>query len=166
MRKAYTKAGDAGFTQDLSGRRLSKDHPRIVLGGRFDALQSSVDFALLTAKGPVKAALHEIQRKLWQTAGELSGACASCVPWPVSKEDVAALEGFMRSLGAPPAKFVRFDRPRAVAYNECRVRCRDLESACTELLRAKKMRPVVYAYLNRLSSLFFMLAYRETRRKG
>lgn len=166
MRKAYTKAGDAGFTQDLSGRRLAKDHPRIVLGGKIDALQSALDCALLTAKGPLRAALQEVQKKLWQTAGELSGACRSCVPWPVSKDDVAALEAFMRSLGAPPAKFVRFDSPRAVAYNECRVRCRDLESACTKLLRAKKMRPVVYSYLNRLSSLFFMLAYQASGRKS
>jgi cob(I)alamin adenosyltransferase len=34
------------------------------------------------------------------------------------------------------------------------------------LLRAGKLRPAVYRYLNRLSSLFFMLAYRASRRKG
>jgi ATP:cob(I)alamin adenosyltransferase len=164
MKKAYTKNGDAGFTRDLSGKRLAKDHPVIVLGGKIDALQSALDFVLLSAKGPGKAALREVQKKLWQTAGELSGAGRACVPWPVTLRDISALEDFMKTLGEPPRKFVRFDRPRAVAYNECRVRCRELESACTGLLRAQKLRPAVYAYLNRLSSLFFMLAYKESRR--
>ncbi|MBI5238999.1 MAG: ATP:cob(I)alamin adenosyltransferase [Elusimicrobia bacterium] len=165
MKPVYTKKGDAGFTSDLSGRRLAKDHPRIVLGGKIDSLQSAVDLALLGAAGSAWAALREVQRKLWQAAGELSGAGQACLPWPVTRADVDALEAFADSLGEPPKKFVRFDTPLAAAYNECRVRCRDLESACTALLRSGKLRPPVYAYLNRLSTVFFMLAYRESRRK-
>jgi len=150
MRTAYTKKGDAGFTRDLSGKRLAKDDARIVAGGKIDALQSAIDLVLLDAKGPTKAMLREVQSRLWQEVGQ---------------RDLERLEGFIDLLGEPPRKFVRFDRLRAVAYNECRVRCRDLESSCTKLLRAGKMRPAVYAYLNRLSSLFFMLAYRESHRK-
>jgi cob(I)alamin adenosyltransferase len=150
MKKAYSKNGDAGYTKDLSGRRLPKDHPSIVLGGKIDALQSAIDLTLLDAKGPAKTMLREVQSRLWGEVGR----------W-----DLKRLEDFIDLLGEPPQKFVRFDRPLAVAYNECRVRCRNLESASTPLLRAKKMRPDAYAYLNRLSSLFFMLAYRASRRK-
>ena len=150
MRKAYSKKGDEGFTRDRSGRRLAKDDARIAASGKIDALQSAIDLALLDAKGPTKAMLREVQSRLWREVGQ---------------RDLERLEDFIDLLGEPPKKFVRFDRPRAIAYNECRVRCRDLESACTRLLRSGKMRPAVYAYLNRLSSLFFMLACRESRRK-
>ncbi len=149
MKKAYTKNGDTGFTRGLSGRRLAKDDARIVASGKIDALQSAMDLALLDAKGPTKAMLLEAQGALWRKLGQ---------------QDLKKLEDFIDSLGEPPKGFMRFNRPRAVAYNECRVRCRDLESACTRLLRSGKMRPAVYAYINRLSSLFFMLACQASRR--
>ena len=149
MKKAYTKAGDSGRTKDCSGRSLAKDDVRIVAGGKIDALQSAMDIVLLTATGKTKAALREIQSKLWQEVGP---------------RDLQRLEDFIDSLGEPPKEFVRFASLRAIRYDECRVRCRDLESACTGLLRAKKLRPAAYAYLNRLSSMFFMLACKASRR--
>ena len=166
MSRLFTREGDAGRTRDFSGRSLAKDDLRIVISGKIDSLQSALDLALLTAKGETKALLHAVQKKLWQSAGELSRASEACVPWPVTEHDIEALENFIARLGRPPGKFVRFKRRQAIQYNECRVRCRELESACTPLLRAKKLRPAVYRYLNRLSSLLFMLAYEETPRKG
>jgi ATP:cob(I)alamin adenosyltransferase len=151
LKKAYTKAGDSGRTKDCSGRSLAKDDVRIVAGGKIDALQSAMDLALRGARGAAKAILRKIQGKLWAEVGP---------------QDLANIERFIDGLGEPPRKFVRFGSLQAIRYNECRVRCRDLESACTPLLRARKLRPAVYAYLNRLSSLFFMLAYRESRRKS
>jgi cob(I)alamin adenosyltransferase len=149
MRTAYTKKGDAGFTRDFSGKRLAKDDVRIVAGGKIDALQSAIDLVLLDAKGPTKSMLREVQSRLWREVGQ---------------RDLKQLEDFIDLLGEPPKKFVRFGTLRAVHYNECRIRCRDLESSCTKLLRARKLRPEVYRYLNRLSSLFFMLACRASRR--
>ena len=149
MRKAYSRNGDTGFTRGRSGQRLAKDDARVVVGGKIDALQSAMDIVLLTATGKTKAALREIQSKLWQEVGP---------------RDLQRLEDFIDSLGEPPKEFVRFASLRAIRYDECRVRCRDLESACTGLLRAKKLRPAAYAYLNRLSSMFFMLACKASRR--
>ena len=149
MKKAYTKTGDSGRTKDCSGRTLAKDDIRIVAGGKIDALQSAMDLALLAARGPAKAILKEIQGKLWAEAGP---------------KDLGKIERFIDGLGEPPRSFVRFGSLQAIRYNECRVRCRELESACTPLLRARKLRPEAYAYLNRLSSLFFMLACRASRR--
>jgi cob(I)alamin adenosyltransferase len=148
MKKAYSKNGDAGFTSGLSGKRLPKDHPSIIMGGKIDALQSAMDLALLSAKGPAKTMLREVHGRLWQEAG---------------RRDLDRLEEFIDRLGQTPRTFMRFSRLQAIRYNECRLRCRELESSCTRLLREKKMRPAAYAYLNRLSSLFFMLAYKATR---
>jgi cob(I)alamin adenosyltransferase len=148
MRRIYTRAGDSGLTGDASGRKLPKDHPRVVRLGRIDSLQAALDLARLKARGRARAMLQEVQEKLWEEAGP---------------EDVRRLESLIASLGAPPRSFVRFGSARAIALNECRVRCRELESACTPLLRSGKMKPAAYAWLNRLSSLLFMLAVRAGR---
>jgi cob(I)alamin adenosyltransferase len=148
MRKAYTKAGDQGWTRDFSGGRLAKDHATIVIGGKIDSLQSAIDLALLGARGRAKKMLEEVSKKLWQNAGE---------------EDLRALEEFTDSLGEPPKKFIRFNTLKAIRYDECRIRCRELETLMAGPLRKKKLRPIAYRYVNRLSSLFFMLAYKETK---
>lgn len=160
MRKAYTKVGDRGWTRDFSGKKLSKDDPKIVIGGKMDSLQSAIDLALLGAKGRTKKVLEEARKKLWQSAGELSCSDRKCVPWPVTETDLTALEGFIDSLGEPPKRFLRFGTLQAIRYDECRIRCRELETFLVKPLRAKKLRPSVFRYVNRLSSLFFMLAYK------
>jgi len=81
----------------------------------------------------------------------------------VAEEDLRALEGVTDSLGEPPKKFIRFNTLKAIQYNECRIRCRELETLMAGPLRKKKLRPIVFRYVNRLSSLFFMLAYKETK---
>ena len=164
MRKVYTKKGDEGTTSDYGGKRISKDDPTILVQGKIDSLQSSIDLVNLTAKGEIKTMLEEIQKKLWQTAGEISCADKSCVPWPVNEDDLVMLEKFTDSLGEPPTKFIRFDTIEAINYNECRIRCRELETQLVDLLRTKKIRSVAYQYVNRLSSLFFMLSYSTSKK--
>ena len=61
-----------------------------------------------------------------------------------------------------PKKFVRFTTQTAIWFNECRVRCRELETLIVKMFREGKIRPDVYKYINRLSSLFFMLGYKSS----
>jgi cob(I)alamin adenosyltransferase len=85
------------------------------------------------------------------------------VIWPVVEEDLKIIEKFTDSLGEPPKKFVRFNTLKSIQYNEARIRCRELETYLVKLLRKKQLRSVAYKYINRLSSLFFMLAYNESK---
>src|SRR3989304_7373955 len=163
MRKAYTKAGDEGFTKDYSGKRIPKDDIRIVVAGKIDSLQSAIDLLILKSTGKTKKVLEEIQKKLWQTAGEISCADKLCVVWPIEEKDLEMIEKFADSLGEPPKKFVRFDTLKAICYNEARIRCRELETFSVKLLREKQIRPVAYKWINRLSSLFFMLSYKSSK---
>jgi len=164
-RRAYSGKGDHGRTADASGRTLAKDDPRIIAAGKLDLLQSALDAARRLEKGSWKEALALAQRTLGQAAAELSGAPAVRLARPVSEADVERCERLTDSLGEPPRGFVRFDARAAIALNECRVRCRDLETALTPLLRARRLRRPVYAYVNRLSSLLFMLAVRRPARR-
>ncbi len=157
---AYTKRGDSGYTYDFSGRKIRKDNYNVIIQGKIDNLQSSIDSAVLVSKGRTKKMLLDLQDKLWQTAGELS-CMEECVKNPVSEKDLEQLEIFIDSLGETPNRFVRFRTKNSIIYNECRIKCRELEILLVQFLSKKKIRPVVYKYINRLSSLFFMLAYKN-----
>ena len=162
MRKIYTKRGDEGFTKDYSGKKISKDDIKIIIAGKIDSLQSAIDLAILNSTGKTKNFLGEVQKKLWQTAGEISCVDKSCILWPVEEKDLEMLEKFTDFLGEPPNKFVRFNTLKSVYYNEARIRCRELETFFVKLLRKKQIRPIAYKWVNRLSSLFFMLAYKSS----
>jgi cob(I)alamin adenosyltransferase len=163
MRKVYTKRGDEGFTNDYTGKKIPKDSPLIFTLGKLDSLQASIDKVLLKSKLKEKKMLDWIQVKLWQTAGELACADKSKLIDVVSGEDLELLEKYTDSYGEPPKKFVRFDTEKAVDLNECRIRCRELELHIVPLLREGNITPVAYKWLNRLSSLFFIMAYKASK---
>ncbi len=161
--KAYTKKGDLGYTHDYSGKKIPKDDIQIICWGKVDELQAIIDLAILQSKGKVKVMLNKVQAKLWQISGEISCSPPECVIDPVTEEDLKEMEKFIDSLGEPPSHFVRFNTKEAIVLNECRVRCRNLERNLVKMLRKKQIRPVIYKYINRLSSLFFMLAYKRSK---
>ena len=161
MPKAYTQKGDSGYTRDCSGKRRRKDDPVIQVCGQIDALQSGIDAAMLGARGRQRPLLQDIQRKLWQAAAEVSKCDKKCLIAPVTDRDVHDIERHIDGLGRPPTHFVRFTTLSAIRSNECRVRPRALERLLVPMLKARKIRPAVYHYINRLSSLFFMLAYKS-----
>ena len=160
--KVYTANGDSGFTKDFSGQRLLKDDIRIIVNGKIDSLQSALDMSLLLDSGAHKEILQKVQQKLWQTAGEVANCPGECLNAPVTADDLAHLENYIDSLGEPPKKFVRFTNDKSVWFNECRVRCRELETLLVKLLRDGSLRSEIYKYINRLSSLFFMLGYKSS----
>lgn len=106
--------------------------------------------------------LKIIQQKLWQASGEIANCQADCLNTPITKEDLIKLEEYIDNLGEPPNKFVRFTNEKSIWFNECRVRCRELETLIVKMYRENKIRPEIYSYINRLSSLFFMLGYKSS----
>lgn len=163
--KAYTRRGDLGYTHDYTGKKIPKDDARIICWGKVDELQAAIDLAILQATGKNKQLLEQVQTKLWQVSGEIACSPPECVNDPVTEGDLRLLERFIDSLGEPPHKFIRFTMVEAIVLNECRVRCRNLERNLVKLLRNKILRPVIFKYVNRLSSLFFMLAYEKVKKK-
>jgi cob(I)alamin adenosyltransferase len=163
MDKLYTKKGDSGITKDFSGKEIQKDDLVMHVNGKIDSLQSALDMCVfLCAEEKHKEVLKEVQKKMWQVAGEIANCPGDCLIWPVSDKDLEVLEKFVDNLGEPPKKFVRFENEKAIWFNECRVRCRDLERDLVKLLRDGKLRDEIFRYVNRLSSLFFMLGYKST----
>lgn len=159
--KVYTTKGDTGLTKDYAGNSLNKDDIIIVVNGKIDFLQSAIDMSVFLNVEHAHF-LKEIQQKLWQASGEIANCSSDCLICPITSDDLKKLEEYTDSLGEPPNKFVRFTNEKSIWFNECRVRCRELETYIVKLLREGKLRPEVYKYVNRLSSLFFMLGYKSS----
>jgi cob(I)alamin adenosyltransferase len=165
--KIYTKTGDEGTTSRYDGKRVPKDDPTIVLVSKVDALQGAIDLAQTSVKDNALAPiLDSIQDKLWQTAGELSfGGVGKNVKRNITTKDIEALEKYIDKYDKKKTYFVRFRTESSARLNEARLRCRELEIHLTPLLRAKKLRPEIYKYMNRLSDLLYVLACHEQESK-
>jgi cob(I)alamin adenosyltransferase len=159
----YTKTGDEGTTSKYDGTRVPKDDPTIILVSKVDALQGAIDVAQAKIKDKTLASiLDSIQDKLWQTAGELSfGGVAKKVKNNITSKDIEDLERHIDKYDKKKTYFVRFRTESSARLNEARLRCRELEIHLTPLLRAKKLRPEIYRYINRLSDLLYVLACHE-----
>jgi cob(I)alamin adenosyltransferase len=164
MSKLYTGKGDKGNTKNFAGEVFSKDDLLIETLGNVDSLQSAIDLVILDFEGGVLEFLEEVQKKLWQLSGEIANCPGDCLPWPIKKEDIEKMEEFIDSLGEFPKRFVRFDTKKAIEFNECRVRCRALERKLVGLSKKRKIREELLAYINRLSSAFFMLGFVESEK--
>ena len=159
MKKVYTTNGDEGFTKDYAGNKVPKDDLMINVNGKVDSFQSALDMAILLADEKHKGFLNKVQKKMWQISGEVANCPGDCLIDPVTTADLIELESYVDAIGEPPNKFVRFNTQESIWFNECRVRCRELERELVKLLRDEKLRSENYKYVNRLSSLFFMLGY-------
>ncbi len=161
-RKVYTALGDSGFTRDFAGESILKNNDLILVNGKIDSLQSALDMSLILTDVNHIAFLNKVQQKLWQASGEIANCPGECINSPIIAKDLEELELYIDSIGEPPSKFVRFTNEQAVWFNECRIRCRELETYLVKLLRDNSLRPEIYRYINRLSSLFFMLGYQSS----
>ena len=160
MAKVYTTNGDMGVTKDYAGKEIAKDDIVILANGKIDFLQSAIDMSMFLSVEHAPF-LKIVQQKLWQASGEIANCDNECLNAPITDVDLKKLEEYVDSLGEPPNKFVRFTNEKSIWFNECRVRCRELETYLVKLLRDGKLRGEVYSYINRLSSLFFMLGYKS-----
>ncbi len=164
MAPVFTGIGDEGYTTTWGGKRVPKDDPVIELNGSIDFLLSGLDLARLHIDKPyVRELVDFVEKKLWQLGGEVS---AIGVPFsekklqdPITSDDLRVIEEKITGLGQPPTKFVRFRTPGSVFLNECRVRSRHVERNMTRYLRTYEVRKEAYVFVNRLSDLFFMMAY-------
>ncbi len=165
--KIYTKTGDAGTTLKYDGTRVPKDDPIIILVSKVDALQGALDMAQTKIKDKALIVIIDaIQDKLWQTAGELSlGTKGRNVKNEITTPDIEFLEKYIDKYDEKKNYFVRFKTESSAYLNEARIRCRELETHLTHLLREKKLRPEIYQYINRLSDLLYVLACHEQEKK-
>lgn len=174
--KLYTRTGDRGETSLLGGRRVPKDHPRVVAYGTIDELNATLGVAIsFIRQRTLVATLHAIQNELFNIGTEL----ASDQPVParpaggrrgrkqdgVFRLDSAKtkwLEALIDEYDArvPPLRtFVLPSGSTAASFfHLARTVCRRAERAVLTLAQTQAINPAILAYLNRLGDLLFVLA--------
>lgn len=167
--KLYTRTGDRGETALFGGRRVPKDHPRVVAYGTIDELNSVLGVAIsFIRQRPLVAALHEIQNELFNIGAEL----ASDRPVRRGRKQAGVfhlepartewLESLIDDYDArvPPLRtFILPSGATAAAYlHFARTVCRRAERTVVTLAQTETLNPELVAYLNRLCDLLFVLA--------
>jgi cob(I)alamin adenosyltransferase len=163
--KIYTKTGDKGKTSLLTGKRVSKNHPRIEAYGSIDELNSFIGLLRSNALNANDSLfLEQIQNNLFSIGSLL--AMDEKRPEFGLKEinpfDIQQIENEIDEITLLLPKLKSFIIPggsQAIAScHVCRSVCRRAERHCIQLDEFEAVEPNIIIYLNRLSDYFFMLA--------
>jgi cob(I)alamin adenosyltransferase len=167
--KLYTRTGDRGETGLPGGRRVPKDHPRVVACGDIDELNSALGVAISSVgQRALIASLQAIQNDLFDVGAVVSnarpartgrrGAQASRLDGSRTRR----LEGLIDEYDSrvPPIRTFVLPSGSAAAsqLHLARAVCRRAERSVVALSRTETVNPNAVAYLNRLSDLLFVLA--------
>ncbi|MCF7871460.1 ATP:cob(I)alamin adenosyltransferase [Candidatus Woesearchaeota archaeon] len=164
--KVYTKVGDKGTTRTYSGKEIPKDDPIIIIGGKIDTLQASLDYAkIVLSDTEIIEIIEDVQKKLWQSAGEISQEGTEKLKEPITEENITTLEQNIDKYNQKIDFFIRFSKESSCRLNEARIRTRELEITMTQKHLEGKIRSEVYKYINRLSDLIYVLACKEEKQQ-
>lgn len=166
----YTRTGDKGETGLFGGKRLSKSSVRVDAYGSVDELNSAVGLAraLLSKKAAkdIDPILAELQRHLFTVGADIASPedetpAAVAVP-RVSEAMTKWLEEKIDSIAPNLKPLQRFILPggtqAAAALHLARSIARRAERKAVALAEKEKLNPEVVRFLNRTSSLLFVLA--------
>ncbi len=169
--RIYTKAGDKGSTQLLSGEKTTKSNPRLEAYGSVDELGAQtgllVEYLRQISEFPKQRLLLllQVQHELFNLGSELatpSDKLKIIQNILLPEEKVQELERDIDEMteGLPPLRsFILSGGSFASAQaHVCRTICRRVERHAVRLHEKDPMRHEVLIYLNRLSDWFFTLA--------
>ncbi len=171
MTRIYTRTGDAGETGLIGGRRVPKDHPRVVAYGALDELNSALGAArAFLADEEIGALLERIQRELFALGAEVAAPGPSPGGPHATAAQVAALEREIDRFDAalPPLRafILPGGTPAGSLLHLARTINRRAERRLIALGRSEAVNPEIGRYLNRLSDLLFVLARTVNQRAG
>lgn len=168
----YTGKGDQGET-DLLGDRVDKNDPRIATIGTLDEATSAIGLGRALAQAErTKTLLTEVQRDLYKIMAELAFTDElrpaayvfgdERVTWLSEQTDAITAE-----VELPPEFILPGDTVPGAALDVARTVVRRAEREAVALARSGQLdNDEVLRYLNRLSSLLFILARFEDRQAG
>jgi len=180
MTKIYTRGGDKGETALLGGKRVSKADPRVESYGEVDELNAAIGLVRAALAGTLPGGqggdldvwLEKIQQELFQVGAEL----AAPIPMKagagrIEAEQVTVLERAIDTLDRDLPPLTRFilpgGSPGAAHLHHARVVCRRAERRVVALQTGgASVRPVLIAYLNRLSDFLYTAARAANQKAG
>jgi len=173
MSKFYTRTGDDGTTGTLGKTRLPKYHPRIEAIGTLDETTATLGLARSLSHSPeVSTILIQVQRDLYNLMAEVAATPENAAKFRnIDSARVDWLEKQTDSLSEKiemPKEFILpGETTGGGALSVARTVVRRAERRIAELLDAGELEnKELLRYLNRLSSLCFMLELVENQFEG
>ncbi len=172
MASFYTGRGDAGYT-DLLGARILKSDPHAELIGTLDESTSQIGLARAQAgSGTTRDILESIQRDLYKMMAELAFVSDDlAAAYRTTSEDLGRVGELTDQLAADVPLAREFILPGdslpGAALDVARAVVRRAERVAVGAYNADAFgNELILAYLNRLSSLLFVLARFEDQVAG
>lgn len=163
--KIYTKSGDKGRTSLFDNTRVAKNSPRVESYGTVDELNSSLGFAKnFVEDKDIHDIISQIQRKLFNLAGELATLDWESFPEKILESDIEFLENkidhYLSKMNKKEkSKFIIPGSSKASgALHQSRTICRRAERRITTLAAKEEINKLLQKYINRLSDLIYALA--------
>ena len=173
MTKFYTQTGDDGYTGLLGEGRLPKNAPRMEAIGDLDEATAAVGMARAACQHPQTAEiLMAIQRDLYNLMSEIAATPENAARFrKISAQQVIRLEEWTDSISLQvslPKDFILpGDSLPGASLAIARTIVRRAERRVAGLLhQAEIENPQLLRYLNRLSSLCFVLELQENQAAG
>jgi cob(I)alamin adenosyltransferase len=173
MTPLYTSKGDSGDTGYLGSGRISKASTRIEAVGAVDEATAALGLARsLTESEKCRKILLNVQKKLYWLMSELSAAPDVAKKFDkINENDVRELEAEIAELEVlvelPREFIIPGEAPASAALAVARTVVRRAERRTIALLEEKEIqKQVLAAFLNRLSSLVFILEVYESSLSG
>lgn len=173
MPKFFTRTGDDGYTGQLGEGRVPKHHPRIEAVGVVDEASASLGLARSLCKAELsKGILMAVQRDLYKLMGELAATTDNALRFrKLDPTRVHWLEEQIETITALvelPGEFILpGDSPAGGALSVARTVVRRAERRTTEFFHEGGFENrEILRYLNRLSSLCFVLELFENKQEG
>lgn len=164
MAKIYTKTGDDGTSGLIGGSRARKSDLRFSAIGALDETNSAIALAIATAQPEIAAVLIPIQGDLFEIGAELADPKAKMRLTAQHHANLEhAIDEFERDLPALRAFILPGGSEAAARLHLARTVCRRAERAVVALSEGTQVSPHIFAYLNRLSDLLFVLARTSNR---
>jgi cob(I)alamin adenosyltransferase len=170
MNKFYTQTGDDGFTNLLGEGRVEKHHARIEAVGTIDEASAAIGFARRFSKDKkTDEILLRVQRDLYLMMSEIASTPENAERFrKIESKQIRQLEIFtdeISKLVELPSEFIiPGDSVAGAAISIARTVVRRAERRVAQLLHANEIdNPYLLRYLNRLSSLCFILELYENQ---
>lgn len=170
MREFFTRRGDGGETGLLGDERIAKSDLRLEVLGSIDEANSALGMARsIAVREESRATLLKVQRDLYGLMSEIATTEKTANAFPkVAAEQVEWLEAMIAQLtnstSIPREFIVPGDTPSGAALDVARTAVRRAERRCVALFQEDTQRnPEILKYLNRLSSLCFVMELSENQ---
>jgi cob(I)alamin adenosyltransferase len=164
LARIYTKTGDDGTSGLIGGSRARKSDTRFCAIGAVDEANSAIGLARAASPSEIASVLAPIQGDLFEIGAELADPKAKMRLTAEHHANLErAIDEFEKGLPQLRAFILPGGSEAAARLHLARTICRRAERAVVALAEGTQVSPHIFAYLNRLSDLLFVLARTANR---